>query len=143
MKYNKIIIIAVLALIGLSGCSYSKQQEVVTPVTKPQAEVINTPPTTIPTQEEQVVTTIIYSNEGFSPTSLDVSVGTKVTFVNQSDRKMWVASSVHPSHRDLPGFDELKGEAKGSSYEYTFVKAGTWKYHNHLDPGSQGSITVR
>jgi hypothetical protein len=55
---------------------------------------------------------------------------------------MWVASAVHPTHLLLPGFDELKSTGKGGTYEYTFVKVGTWQYHNHVNPSDTGSVVV-
>jgi len=85
---------------------------------------------------------VTYTDSGFSPSPLSVKVGTTVTFVNESGRGMWVASAVHPTHQLLPGLDQLKSVAKGGSYEYTFTKAGTWKYHNHSVPGNTGSVVV-
>lgn len=87
-------------------------------------------------------TTVSYGATGFSPASLTVKVGTKVAFVNDSGKAMRVASAVHPTHQLLPGFDQLKSIAKGGTYEYTFAKVGTWKYHNHVSPGDTGSVVV-
>jgi plastocyanin len=85
---------------------------------------------------------VAYTDTGFSPSPLTVNVGTKVAFVNESTKGMWVASAVHPTHQLLPGFDQLKSVTKGGTYEYTFVKVGTWKYHNHVAPGDTGSVVV-
>ena len=90
--------------------------------------------------EKSIVT---YSSAGFSPNSLTVKVGTTVTFKNGGSEPMWIASAFHPIHRELPGFDQLKSVGNGGTYEYTFDKAGTWKYHNHLNPGHGGSVTVQ
>lgn len=87
--------------------------------------------------------TVIYNNTGFTPNTIEVPVGSKVRFVNNSKVDMWVASAMHPTHGLLPGFDELKGDAKGSSYEYTFTKAGSWKYHDHLKPELRGLVIVK
>ncbi len=89
--------------------------------------------------ERKVVT---YTDSGFAPEPLMVKKGTTVTFVNESSRGMWVASAVHPTHQLLPGFDELSSAVKGGTYDYTFVKVGTWKYHNHVNPTDIGSVVV-
>ena len=39
-------------------------------------------------------------------------------------------------------FDTCKGLKKGESYEFTFNEIGSWKYHNHLNPGQQGTVVV-
>lgn len=99
---------------------------------------------------------IIYNDQGFSPKSVTVPLGTVVTFTNQSSVNMWVASAMHPTHIVYSGtslnqhcpdttksaFDECKGEAPGASYSFTFNKAGTWKYHDHVDASKFGSVTV-
>lgn len=85
---------------------------------------------------------VTYTDSGYTPNTLTVKKGTLVTFVNQSGKGMWTASAVHPTHQLLPGFDELKEVAKGGLYEYTFVKVGTWKYHNHVSPSDLGTVIV-
>lgn len=87
-------------------------------------------------------TVVTYTDGGFGPSAVTVTQGTTVAFVNESSRSMWVASAVHPTHQLLPGFDQLTSVAKGGTYEYTFSKVGTWKYHNHMNPADTGSIVV-
>lgn len=86
--------------------------------------------------------TIVYTDSGFAPRTLTVKKGTTVTFKNQSSKSMWVASSVHPTHQDLPGFDQLQGVGEGETYTYTFDKTGSWKFHNHLAPSDTGVVVV-
>ena len=100
-----------------------------------------------PTVETPAVTTtssptVTYTNDGFSPAELTVKAGSTVTFVNQSDAKMWVASANHPSHLLYPEFNEKASVAKGSSYSFTFNKLGTHPYHNHVLLGKYGKIIV-
>lgn len=83
-----------------------------------------------------------YTNSGFSPKEITVKVGTIVTFTNQSDGGMWVASAPHPTHSIYPELDQLKSVAKGGTYEFTFTKVGTWKYHNHLKSTDFASVIV-
>lgn len=86
--------------------------------------------------------TVRYTENGFSPTTLTISEGAKVTFINDSDSGMWVASDPHPSHSILPSFDSNKSLKKGESYSYTFTKKGTWGYHNHAQANRKGKIVV-
>lgn len=102
---------------------------------------------------------VTYTDQGFSPASLSVAEGTTVSFINQSSGQMWVASGVHPAHTLYDGtdrathcaagytgptpFDECQAVGSGSTYTFTFTKAGTWKYHNHMNPSAFGSVTVQ
>lgn len=85
---------------------------------------------------------VTYTDSGFGPASITITQGAAVTFVNESSRSMWVASAVHPTHQLLPGFDQLTSVARNGTYEYTFTKVGTWKYHNHMNPADTGSVVV-
>lgn len=86
--------------------------------------------------------TVRYTDAGFTPTDLNIPKGTMVEFINQSNIQMWVASNEHPAHELLPTFDQFKGVGKGETYMYTFDKAGTWAYHDHINPEREGNITV-
>lgn len=83
-----------------------------------------------------------YTNDGFSPKSLTVAVGTMVEFVNESARPMWVASNEHPEHALLPTFDQFETVDTGGTYTYVFDKPGTWSYHDHINPSLEGVIIV-
>lgn len=87
-------------------------------------------------------TVVAYTSSGFGPNEVSVAKGGIVTFINESDSPMWVASGVHPTHQLLPGFDQLKSVGRGGSYEYTFQSVGTWVYHNHMNPTQVGTVTV-
>lgn len=86
---------------------------------------------------------VTYTDSGFGPKEITVSVGSTVTFVNESSRDMWVASGVYPSNQLLPGFDQKGTVAKGGVYEYTFSKVGTWQYQNDKNPNDIGYVVVR
>ncbi len=106
------------------------------------------------------VAVITYTNKGFNPNYITVRTGSQVEWINTSDKLMWVASDPHPSHTDLPGFDEKGIEGNNvdislqifaskayahtgqKEYRYTFLKPGVWKYHNHLNPADRGTIVV-
>ena len=85
---------------------------------------------------------ISYTDSGFDPKDVTISLGTMVHFVNESSVGMWVASDDHPAHTDLPTFDQFKGSGPGEQYVYIFDQVGEWKYHDHLNPAAVGTILV-
>lgn len=126
-----------LVLLGLVG-GYFVLRKTATPTPgETQNTTVESP--TIETKEAVVVT---YKNGVFSPDKVTIKKDTTVKFVNEGDDPMWIASSPHPQHSDLPGFDQLKAVGTGESYEYTFIRAGSWKYHNHVNPKAFGMVTV-
>jgi len=101
--------------------------------------------------------TITITSSGFSLSTLNVNKGDRVTFINQGSSPSWPASAVHPTHTVYPGsdinkcggaeessiFDACRGLSQGESYSFIFNEAGSWKYHDHLNPSSTGTIIVR
>lgn len=85
---------------------------------------------------------VVYDGESFAPASLSVRAGDIVFFENQSSAAFRPASDPHPSHAAYPGFDAGKEIAAGQRFEFKFTKAGSWGYHNHLNPSAKGTITV-
>lgn len=112
--------------------------------------------TSVPAAPNTSASTITYTNTGFSPKSLTVKAGTPVRFVNNSSSTMWVASNPHPIHNGYDGttlaqhcaaraarsFDECVAGGPGASFVFTFTKAGSWGYHNHLHTADMGTVVV-
>jgi len=82
---------------------------------------------------------VVYNDDGFSPATITVPVGTKVTWTNESSGEMWVGSDPHPVHTDYSAFDQ---KSVGDSYSFTFSEAGTYHYHNHQNPNATGTVIV-
>ena len=78
----------------------------------------------------------------FNPSELAVKQGDKVIWTNNDTKEHRVASNPHPSHTALPGFDSITNLGAGETYSFTFAKKGTWGYHDHLNPGTGGSVIV-
>lgn len=95
------------------------------------------------TQSEEGANAVVitYSEGGFSPASVKVKVGQEVTFKNTSSSNVEVNSAPHPTHTLYPELN-INGVAAGASGSTTFSKAGTYKYHNHLNAGQNGTIVV-
>ena len=78
----------------------------------------------------------------YSPQDIQIKKGAKVTFVNESGVPRWPASDLHPSHLVFSDFDPKEPVANGTSWSFTFDKAGEWGYHDHLAPYITGVIKV-
>jgi len=85
-------------------------------------------------------TTVLYNGNTFAPPSVTIKAGQTVVFRSTSSASMWVASDPHPVHTDLSGFDQ---QSIGEEYSFTFQKAGTYRFHNHLAPSHSGTIVVQ
>src|SRR3990167_7304334 len=94
------------------------------------------------TSDSNTAKQVTINSNGFSPASLTVKKGTKVTFKNSDTKTHWPASAPHPTHTDYLELDPLQAIAAGGTWEFTFTKVGTWKYHDHLNPTQFGTIVV-
>lgn len=98
---------------------------------------------------------VTYTNtDGFTPDNVSIKIGDTVKFVNKSFGKMWIASDEHPTHMEYdgtnlqqhcaagatPSFDQC---GTGTTYSFTFTKAGKWDYHNHTRSRIGGTIIVK
>lgn len=99
-----------------------------------------------------MMATVTYDGTTFSPASVTIKKGGTVTWTSTGG-EMWVASAQHPTHTAYSGtnlqehcaagatksFDQC---ASGGTYSFTFDKAGTWNYHNHLNASARGTVIV-
>lgn len=85
---------------------------------------------------------ITYSSAGFEPSTITINAGDTVTWTNQSGSDVSVNSAPHPTHTDYPPLN-IGVIVNGASASLAFPTAGTYKFHNHLNPSHYGSITVR
>lgn len=97
-----------------------------------------------------------YTTAGFTPKSVTIKAGEKVTFVNDTSGPMWVAADEHPTHTEYDGSDRAthcsgtySGATPfdqcqpGSSYSFVFTKAGSFEYHNHSAAQFSGMVVVQ
>ncbi len=130
---NKLIsTLPLIFLVFLAGCSAYG------PKTTTKTE---TP--TVTTGTEKIVE---ITSAGFTPSTLTINAGDTVTFVNKDVVPHWPASAVHPTHCEYRGcgvFDAKKGLSQGEPYSIVFDVAGSWKYHDHLNPEVTGVIVVQ
>ena len=161
-----IIVILILVVIALGGYFLLRTPE----VQAPGDEVSETPTLETPapnnTETPEMIVTptpstddsssvsqniVTYNDTGYSPSTLNVKVGTTVTFINKSSLSMWPASAMHPTHAVYPTtggclgstFDACKAVLLDESWSFKFDQAGNWKYHDHLKPSVFGTIVVK
>lgn len=81
--------------------------------------------------------TVALENIAFSPKSLSVSKGTRVTFSFRDDDTTHNVKSIGSKR-----FKSI-GDRETGSPSRTFSRAGTYRYECTLHPGMTGRITVR
>lgn len=91
---------------------------------------------------ETSVLTIRLTANGFVPAESTIKAGETVTFVTDLGKQFWPASNLHPTHLLYPEFDPKQPIAPNASWSFTFTKAGSWKFHDHLAPYYTGTINV-
>lgn len=151
---KKILILASILVVALAVVFSLNQNNKKEEATETSDNVSIQQPAATEQKEQSIIT---YTKSGFSPDSLEVKVGTKVTFKNLSSGLMWVASHDHPSHKIYPNsdikkcnsaeanaiFDQCKTAKSGEEWSFTFNETGTWEYHNHVESGHSGEIIVK
>lgn len=142
-----IIVIALIAFIALRPTPNSIQQTitatpppVATTITLNQEPILATPAVS-PSVEPKIVAVSI-DDEGFSPSTVTIPVGTTVVFTNNGQANHRPASDPHPTHDGLPGLDAGRWLVTGETYSFVFTKAGTFGIHDHPRPQVKASITV-
>lgn len=95
------------------------------------------PSSTAATQHE-----VTFTSSGFTPATITIKAGDTVVWINQSGAPATVNSDPHPTHTDYPPLN-LGTFGNGATLSLTFPKAGTYGYHNHLNPVQKGTVIVK
>lgn len=145
-------IIGIIAIVVLAAAGYflvsnqSKNTVAPTPTNSPtQTEQTQSAPSATNTATDEAMTkeevTVTLTTSGFEPNTITVKAGTKVVWTNKSGAVATVNSALHPTHLLYPPLN-LGEFADGEKVSLVFDKAGTYKYHNHLNPGQTGTVVV-
>lgn len=65
-----------------------------------------------------------------------------LTFLNHQGKTIIIGFGEHPNHTPYAGVSEYMIRA-GQNETITLSQTGTFKFHNHLNPATSGSFTVR
>ncbi len=131
-------------LLTLAACGGSAPAASAPPATPTAAPTTAPAPTpTLTTAPAATPTTassssgnsISIANFAFSPSSLTVKAGTKVTWTNND--------SVTHTVTEGNGAFNSGDLAPGSSFSFTFSKAGTYSYHCSIHPSMTATIVVQ
>ncbi len=102
------------------------------------------PTPTSPTPSTGGTTITIQQNGVMSPSTLTVSQGTRVTFVNSDSIRRDMHSDPHPSHGDCPEIDQVGEVSPGQSKQTGNLNTvRTCGYHDHNDPTKRGTIRIQ
>lgn len=86
-------------------------------------------------------TVVTISSSGFSPKSITIKTGESVTWMNSDSVNHQLASDPHPVHTAYPPLN-LGVIGPGEKKSLSFPTAGTYTYHDHLNPTLKGTVTV-
>lgn len=78
---------------------------------------------------------------GISPAHTPAQLCDTLTFVNEDDTVRELTFGTHPQHGTYAGQAEVTVR-KGRNKTITLNQAGTYQFHDHLDPKAAGSFTV-
>ncbi len=85
------------------------------------------------------------TGSGFSPATVSVKAGQAVVWTNSDSKPHFVTSDDPKPTGNTPDPKSGQAIAAGGSYDYVFSKAGTYTYHDDLNPGSgfKGVVVVK
>ena len=150
-------VLFLLALIFVAGCVQQTTTTAPATTVPTTVQATTTVATTVPANATTTTTpaikevTVNITSAGFSPASVEINKGDTVTWTNKAASPSWPASAVHPTHgvyTESGGcigskFDACKDLSTGEKFSFVFNQAGTWKYHDHLNTGSTGTVIVK
>ncbi len=86
------------------------------------------------TSKQSMNNTVAIQNNAFHPITLNVQVGTTVTWINKDPHPQDVVSD--------SGIFNSGNLTNGQSYNYTFNQTGSYPYHSSIHPSMDGTIVV-
>jgi plastocyanin len=129
MKALRLLTLAGVGAVTLSACGGGARAADPPAMSSTPAPTVVSAPATVAKGPAAVE----ISGFAFAPAALSVPVGTKVTWTNRDEEPHTVVGSgLHST---------VLGNA-GSSYSYTFTKAGTYDYNCSIHPFMHGTVTV-
>jgi plastocyanin len=126
MLPSRVVLVSALALLA-AACGSSDSTTAPTPTPAPVVSGSGTP-ISIPVGAQTL------GNNAYNPDTLDVTVGTTVTWTNND-------SIAHTSTSNGAGWDS-GAIAPRAQFSFTFQNAGTFPYHCAIHPGMVGTVTV-
>lgn len=85
--------------------------------------------------------TVSLNDTGYEPQTLNIKSGGKVEWLNNTRQTGNVSSAVHPTHEEYPPLN-LGNFEPGEKVSLIFSEPGTYRYHDHLNPSTFGTVVV-
>lgn len=147
MSKNTLIATVVVVVLVLAGWYFIKSQKGGVSYTQPApaASPEVSQPTASATSSAAETTeknAVNIESSGFLPKDITIRTGESVTWVNIDTVNHQVKSAVHPAHLLYPPLNTVDLLKTGEKKSLAFPQAGTYKYHDHLNPTLTGSVTV-
>jgi plastocyanin len=94
-----------------------------------------------------VTNTITITAQGVSPKNIQITAGSRVTFINSDTRAHNMTSDPHPEHTTCPELNQIGLLAPGQTRESGNLNTvRTCGFHDHDNPGTTsltGTVTIR
>lgn len=95
----------------------------------------------------QVEDLVIITNFNIAPSVLTVKRNSKVTWINNSDKPVWLTSLKDSksiiSECNSNIFDSCKEIKPKEKWSFIFSKTGEWEYYDRLHPYLKGKVIVK
>jgi len=129
-----LLIIVVLVVVG-----------VVYALTRPKSKTTsNSSNTTSQSAGQNQTADVSITANGFVPATIQVKVGTQITWTNDDTAKHQVAADPYPKDDSIPNFDSSVVLEPKDTTSSTFETPGTYTYHDELNPLTlKGTIIVK
>jgi plastocyanin len=143
-----IAIIVAIAVIALAAIYFASHQSssTVTPSPSPSATPSQSTATSASPEassQSAASATLTYTSSGFSPSSVTISHGGKLTIKNTSSSTIEAFSNPHPQHTSNTELNIGAIVVGGQKTTDALTKTGTFTIHNHLDPSMQATVVVQ
>lgn len=148
MSRNTTVAVVVVLVLIVGGWFLTRPKQPTTPspseTTQPPASTESASPSSASegAMMKEDKNLVKVSATGFTPQNLTVKAGNTVTWMNGDTVDHIVNSAVHPTHQVYPPLN-LGVIKSGDKTSLSFPTAGTYKYHDHLNPSATGSVTVQ
>jgi plastocyanin len=102
----------------------------------------SSPTTTVPTSLAPAQVSI--TSTGFVPATITVQVNQGIVWTNKDTASHEVASDPYPTDNAVAGFNDTQPLATNDTFDFIFSKAGTYTYHDNLNPLKfKGTVVVK
>lgn len=143
MSRNVTLAIAVVLVLIVGGWFLTRPKQTTIPAsTQPTPTPLSTESASPAASPAAATNLITITKSGFSPKDITITAEESVTWVNSDTMDHTVNSAIHPTHTIYPPLN-LGIIKPGDQKSLTFPQAGTYKYHDHLNPSLTGSVTVQ